>query len=425
MPEFANNVVPMKSRYDDYMTAEAMMICALVEHGEFLPVKWGVSYEDTETYQKAWRFCEDYQAKENEAPPWALLRQRFPDLPVIRGMGCEFAAAELARDAQSRRMRIALRAATEVLKTGKIDEAQEILSAIDVARPNGKPGASVWAPPNDDVDYATWPTPYTALNRATRGGLRGSELWYLCGLAGHGKTMILCEYVAQLLQEGCTVSYLSLEVPARTINKRVRRSLANKEELALLDATIEVDGFERQDTEKVRAAIEMQRARIPGELTVYDSSHGQVKPNTVRYHATQAPFVVVDHIGLMYTADGKRAVDDWRLYAVISNSLLEAKNSTGATILAAAQLNRTAESKGRNAPGSDTVGGAYQLVQDADVLITMKRRGHKAMVHGARKVREGNEITWYSDFDVKAAKFGQITPERADELAAEFPINDD
>lgn len=413
---------------EDVDTSEALMISALVESGEFLPARWGVALEDCETYSNVWSWCERYQAVENEAPSPDFLRQAFPDFPYTKGVGCAFAAQELARDAESRRMRWAMARAAQELRSGDVDAARAHISPLLVGRVTGKPGDSVWDDPKFTEQQVICPTPYPSLDRATRGGIRKAELWYLAGLSGHGKTMIACHYVGRFIAEGLTVAYLSLEVPTGTINKRVRRSMATKEELKLLDAGHEDDkGRFHPDVDSVKQAIAMQRDRLPGQLHVYDPSHGRVTPATVRYHANNADIVVVDHIGLMYTTDGKRAVDDWRLYATISNSLMEEKLATGTTILAAAQLNRTAETEGnrKRAPGTGTMGGAYQLVQDADVVVTMRRRGKNAMAHSAEKVREGESRQWFSDYDVKHARFGEITAERAQELEDEFPMHDD
>lgn len=412
---------------EDVETSEAHMISALVESGEFLPARWGVALDDCETYANVWAFCERYQAAENQAPSPNLLISSFPDFPYTKGVGCTFAAQNLARDAEGRRMRWAMTKASTELRTGDVEAARAILAPLLVGRTAGKPGESVWDDPPLEQDSPRWPTPYPTLDRATGGGIGSAELWYIGGLAGHGKTMILCSYVARLIAEGLTVAYLSCEVPTRTVNKRVRRALATTEELKLLDAGEFSGKHFVPDTDKVKQAIALQRERVPGELLVYDPSHGRVNASTVRYHCNNANVVVVDHIGLMHTMDNKRAVDDWRLYATISNSLLEEKLATGTTIMAAAQLNRQAEEGARRgtAPGSDKIGGAYQLVQDADVLITMRRMGKRAMVHAARKVREGTEPTWYSDFDVKAAKFDEISRDKAESLQAEFPFDDD
>lgn len=416
------SVVPAIHKAEDVEASEALMINALVEEGEFLPIRWGVSIEDIECYEAEWRFCERYQNVQGEAPPYSLLVHQFPDFPVVRGVGCEFAAGQLGRDAQSRRMRRSMRKASELLRHGDIDEAQAILAETQVGRLTGQPGHSIWEPSSEAEDGPKWTTPYPTLDKATGGGIGPAELWYLAGLAGHGKTMIACEYVAGFLEQGLKLTYLSLEVPTRTINRRVRRALATKEELVLLDAK---NRFDRPDYSQVNKAVEAIKERIPGSLTVFDSRHGRVTPSTVKFHCANSDIVVVDHIGLMYTPDGRRAVDDWRLYATISNHLLEEKNASGCTILAAAQLNRTADTGSSRAPATSTMGGAYQLVQDGDGVVTMKRRGKKAMVHAARKVREGQELTWHSDFDVKNAKFGEISADRAADLEAEYPFDDD
>jgi hypothetical protein len=54
-------------------------------------------------------------------------------------------------------------------------------------------------------------------------------------------------------------------------------------------------------------------------------------------------------------------------------------------------------------------------VQDADVIVTIKRLSNKVLVHGSEKNRDGDNAVWYSKFDVKNADFRQCTYDQAQE----------
>ena len=392
-------------------SGEAQMICALVETGEFKPAKYGLSVDDCETWIGLWNWCERYQQETDEAPTPTMLRLHHPEFVYTPGVPVKFAAAQLARESEIRKMKFAVRAALAELGNEDVDAARTALAHIHASRALGKAGDSIWTIPDEDNAVRRL-VPYPALGKVT-GGMGNGELWYLAAPSGAGKTMVACEYVAGFLEQGLNIEYLSCEVPTYTINRRVRRCLATPEELKLLDAKHEGE----PDRRKVLAAIEMQKARIPGSLHVYDPSHGRVTPATVRRHMDQADLVVVDHIGLMYTQDGRRAVDDWRAYATISNSLMEDKLASGTSVLAVAQLNRSGdEGDDEKPPKVTSIGGAYQLVQDGDVVITMKRSSESVMVHGCEKNREGASAMWYSHYDVAKANFSQITRDQALEI---------
>lgn len=384
------------------------MISALIEDGQFTPEKYGLSVEDCETWSKLWRWCDQHQLETGEAPSPNLLKVKWPDFEFTRRVPVAYAAKQLATESESRKMKIALRASLQALHNDDIEGARAELAGITASRPLGKPGDDLWHLDENTAEDVKWPVPYDSLGRVT-GGIGAGELWYLAAPSGHGKTMMLCHYMGPLLKTGLKIAYISCEVPAKTINKRVRRSMATKEELKLLDAK---DG-NKPDRDKIKQAIEMQRKRIDGSLTVYDPSHGRVTPGVVRHHMHHSDLVVVDHIGLMHTADGRRAIDDWRALATISNSLMEDKLATGTPILAAAQLNKDGMEGGMKPPKLTTVGGSYQLVMDADVLITMKQLSRRVLVHGSEKNREGDNATWFSKFDVAKSDYRQITYEQA------------
>jgi nucleoside-triphosphatase THEP1 len=390
---------------------ESLMISALVGTGQFVPAKYGLSVDDCESWTRVWRWCEQHQAETGEAPGIALLKTSWPEFVFTQDVKVVWAAKELGADSEKRRMLTAVRGALANLSNGEIEEAKISLAQAYISRPAGKPGDSVWQMEGIESVGSRWPVPYDSLGRVT-GGIGSAELWYIAGASGAGKTMQLAYYVSQLLKEGARVHYLSLEVPTRVINKRVRRSLANREELKMLDA---LDADKNPDREKIIKAIAQQRKRVDGELMVFDPSHGRVTPSVVRHHMHECDIVVVDHVGLMYAPDGRRAIDDWRALATISNCLMEDKLATGTSVLAAAQLNKEGSDAGEKPPKLTTVGGAYQLVQDADVIVTIKRLSNKVLVHGSEKNRDGDNAVWYSKFDVKNADFRQCTYDQAQE----------
>jgi len=390
------------------------MISALIDSGEFIPQRYGLSIADCDTWEKLWQFCEMHQVETGEAPTPHLVRLKFPDFQYTPSINPTFAAAQLARESEIRTMKLALRTSLVALEQEDAEQAREALSQIHASRSLGKPGDSIWDEPEDNSG-PKYKVPYPSLGRVT-GGLGAGELWYLAAPAGAGKTMILCQYVADFLKQGLKIDYLSCEVPTRTINKRVRRSLATKAELKLLDAR-KANG--EPDRESILLAIEMQQGRISGSLHVYDPSHGRVNPGTVRKHMDNADLVVIDHIGLLHTQDGRRAIDDWRALATISNNLMEDKLATGTPLLVAAQLNKQGdEGSDERPPKVTTVGGSYQLVMDGDVVITMKRPSEHTLIHGCEKNREGSSALWYSHYNVAKADFSQITRDVAIEIIA-------
>jgi replicative DNA helicase len=391
---------------------ESLVISALLESGRFTPEKYHLTVDDLTCWKQMWHFCVDYQNRSGSAPPPQLIAQRFPEFEPLSGINPGWAAQQLHKAATARRMRATIGQVISLLNENEVDEAYAKISELNRPRSSAKDPISIWAPPPEETDDPLrLQVPYQTLGRAT-GGVGAGELWYIAARPGEGKTMTLCDYVGNMLKQGVHVRYISLEMPGKTINKRVRRCMANTKELKLLDSDSRTD---------VLAGIESLRKRIPGRLEVIDPSHGRATSLLVREQMEYGDIVVIDHVGLMSTGDGRKAIDDWRAMAMISNQLIEDKLATGIPVLAAAQLNRTAESTSERAPKASSLSQSDALNQDGDVVVTMKRLSKTVMVHSAEKVREGEGVKWYSRFDVKRANFAEITRDQA----AEYQAQDD
>ena len=166
-----------------------------------------------------------------------------------------------------------------------------------------------------------------------------------------------------------------------------------------------------------KRALDALRDRVPGEIEVVDPSHGDVA--SVAHLAQTAQdydLVIVDHVGLMRTADGKRAIDDWRVMAQISNEIRHITLSTATPVIGVTQLNREADTASRRAPKASTIAQSDALGQDANVVILMKRVSSRSLAQEAVKVRNGPSVSWWSRFDPANNNFDEITKEESARL---------
>lgn len=392
-------------------TPEALMISALLHDGLFEPEKFGLHERHLSCWNKLWRFGVEYQQKEGKAPPLNLVTAKFPDFEFTPEVGPRYAADQLHQAAASRDMRTRARTMLKALEDEDLSEAYEAMRGLTPPRSIAKPAVSIWdQSENDQFEVSKIPLAYQTLGRAS-GGIGPGEVWYIGGRPGVGKTWTVCAYVAAAVKQAYNVRYLSLEMPSKAIIKRVRRILAAPDSklLAQLDSP---------DWTEHKKAVDALKERIEGTFAAIDPSHGRGTNAAVREQMNEGDLVVVDHVGLMYTPEGQRAIHDWRAQAWISNQLKEDTLSSGIPILGAVQLNRAAESSSEKAPGADKVGGSDALVQDADVVVTMKRLSKSVMVHSAEKVREGAGVGWFSRFDPEKARFEEITRDQGIELQA-------
>lgn len=262
----------------------------------------------------------------------------------------------------------------------------------------------------DDFKVSKIDVPFPTLGRAT-GGIGPSELWQLGARFGEGKTQLATCFAAKAAECGYRVCYSSLEMPAKKISRLIAMRLAGRDRQ--LVAALEGDDFKAK-----KLALDQIAAKTPGVIQIFDPSHGKIGSTAaIKEMSGDFDLVIVDHVGLMTTSDGRRAIDDWRAQALISNVLRETTLSTGTPVLCTAQVNREGERPSSNSPPKPgSLAGSDALGQDADVVVTGKRLSVRTMVLEAGKVRDGPSLRWWIRFDPAHNRFEEMSYEAAKEL---------
>lgn len=396
---------------------EALLISALLSSGVFTPEKHHVSGDDIDGWGRLWAFCRDYQDKSGSAPPMSLVGTMFPEFTITPDVDVGWAAAKV-RDASA--LRGLRRRSHQMLKAVGEEDVEGAFAAFDgLSRPRGHRKEpvdvfdhTVLAP---DFVVSKVEVPFKTLQRASAGGIAPGEFWVLAARLATGKTHVGLEFMARAAIGGSRVAVASYEMPAKQVSARLIRKLAGKDRslLAMLDS----------DDELVRKkGIDATRERVDGSAVVYDPSHGQINSTAfVRELCLDHDLVMLDHLGLMQNMEGKRAIDDWRVQAWISNVIREITLNTSGRVLALAQVNRQADASVNNlrTPKASELSQSDAIGQDADVVITMRRWCKRAMRYEAVKMREGPNVGWYSRFEPERNRFEEIERELADQLRVE------
>lgn len=405
---------------EELESPEALLISAYLESGQFTPSKHHISTEDVEAWRKLWDLLVDYHEKTGTTPPAELVHQRFPDFEPTPGVSVTWAADQLRKASAARSLRVQTRAMLAALAEDDLDGAYEAIASV--AKPRG-----FVRDPADVFDHALLAdkfavtkieVPYPTLMRASHGGIGEGELWYLAARFGQGKSWEMLGYAAKAAMCGCKVAIASLEMPASQVGFRSLVRLAGRDTklVKLLHSDLE---FERKE------AADMIRERTPGSVAIFDPSHGRVNSTgMIEDLANDYDIVFVDHVGLMQNHERKRAVDDWRVMAGISNMLREITLSSHTPIFGIAQINREGGKTGaRTPPKASDLAQSDALGQDADAVITMKRisEGGRVMINSAEKMREGPMVRWYTLFDPAKGRFEEITLDEANE----YDLNDE
>lgn len=390
---------------------EALFISALLDTGEFVPARHRLDVGDLACLERLWHFCCDHQDKTGQAPALELVSRRFPEFEHTPNVRVEWAAEKLREASFARTMRSTISEAIALLGDEDVEQAVARISTLKMPAKAKRTALGLFdtSTYSEEALQAKMPVPYDSLGRYT-GGIGPGELWYLIARQGHGKTWELCHYAARAALEGYRVTYLSLEMKARGINRRIHRYLAGRDKvlLAALGSPLE---HERA------AAVAQLQERLPGRVDTLDPGHAMMNTALVREVMEGSDLVVVDHVGLLHHGR-ERAITDWRVFATISNVIREHALSTGVPVLGAVQANREAETGTKAPPKLSQAGGTDALGQDADVAIAMRRLSEHVRVHQLVKNREGEEVRWWTQFDPARGLYGEITREKAETLGA-------
>lgn len=398
-------------------SSEALLIAALVNCGDTsLGSLYGVSTEMLVGYQAEYRWLLSYTATYNAAPGWDAVRAKFPNFPVTDHFDAAFAADEVRYAASHRSMRSSVRLAASCISEGDYEEAAMALASF-IPPSISRPRVNALGEMSFLEDYHEKPeviaVPWKTLQNLT-GGIRTGDLWYIAARLSQGKTWTVVELLSHALMAGHRVNLFSLEMPKAQIMTRVHTALGHAlgesvDHKAMRDKAYDVIAY--------RKLVNRIRDEVPGELFVYDGTDGRVSPATVAAHAGNADMSVVDYAGLMASPLGKRAVEDWRVMASISNELKEVAISKNTRVVALSQINREGESLSKYPPKTKNLAQSDALGQDGDVVLTHKRYSRTSQIFSLEKNRSGVDGRYfYTRFLPNEGKFNEISKEVADQL---------
>ena len=339
------------------------------------------------------------------------MRRLFPEFELTPEVDPVWAGNQVHMAAKARSLRTTVRNVLLSLGEEDVPGAYAALEGLSPPRTSRREPVSVFdhVQAQEAFDLDRIEVPYQTLGRAT-GGIAPADFWLIGARLGAGKTYEGLKYGVRAAQTAHRVGVISLEMPTWEVSSRAARLLCGHDQELFL-------ALESSDIYERKRALDALADRVPGSIHVVDPSHGDVASVGYLYDAcADYDLVIVDHVGLMKTADGKRAIDDWRVMATISNEIRHITLSSQTPVVGIAQLNREAETSSRRAPKPSTIAQSDALGQDANVVVLMKRLSDRVLAQEAVKVRNGPGVRWWSKFDPANNIFDEITLEEAGRL---------
>lgn len=397
---------------------ESRLISALINTQDVgQAAAYGVTPEMLVTFQSEYRWLIDYPRTYETQPSPEALELKFPDFPYSSSSAdVAFICDEVKDSHLHRAMVVAHREIGYALRDGDTDEAYALMSSIQhpthhVTRRmrNSLYDESFLETYDESVDRI--PMPWRTLQEIT-GGIADGDFWVLGARLGQGKSWSLGSMCIPALLEGRRVCLFSLEMPERQVLSRIHTMLAH--ELGWKDVRHTDLKQKTYDPILYRKLLGAIRENVPGELFVVDSSNGAISTAHLASLTKDMDLVVVDHMGLMTSPSGARAVQDWREMATISNITKEIAMVNKVPIIAAAQINREGDTSGWKPPKVKNLAQSDALGQDADVVITMKQRSKTVSVYSVEKNRDGeSSVLWHTRYLPDEGKLPEISFEAA------------
>jgi len=404
--------VPLFARkpdQDPVEVPEVLFISALLDTGAFTPDAYGIDESKLAAYTPVYAFCLAHQQVAGASPDLDLVQRRHPDFPYVPRVNVSWAARELITAAYARAARRATSKGLQALNVGDVTGfADAIATVAQVPIGTTVFGRSSLAPENADhsAPRGGLPLPWATFERAV-GGITPTDLVFIAARPGVGKTYSGTGIAAHLAARGYTVRYVSIEMSAWMINRRVNLHLA-ADDPGLQAMLRSADAGQRLE------AIAELSQRTPGKVETIDPSDMAMTVSNLPQAAHGAHLLVVDHVGLLKNRKGMRATEDWRLMAEISNTLVEQKLAYKIPILGLVQVNRGGETKSLIAPKMSAMRQSQALEEDGDIVVTQARPNDgSVMVHQLRKNREGAVAKWYTRFQPEVMNFAEVPPEQA------------
>jgi replicative DNA helicase len=206
-----------------------------------------------------------------------------------------------------------------------------------------------------DLDYIT-------------GGLLGGQLLLIAGRPGMGKSAIMVNMADRMVARGVPVLIYSMEMRAASLMSRIICSRAGVSSTRARMGAINRDEQKRIGTAGLAMAeqpLYIDDSEAPRILDLRSRARREVKRNGVRC-------IFVDYAQLVLGKGQSRENE----VSDVSRNLKAMAMELDVPVIAAAQLNRLAETRGDNRPKLSDLRESGSLEQDADIVALMFRPGY-------------------------------------------------
>jgi replicative DNA helicase len=219
------------------------------------------------------------------------------------------------------------------------------------------------------------------------------------------------------------VQYDCLEQSRAQLSMRLHAFLSAELSNCVFDNAALMQG-KNYDIAKYHRFLRDMKRKINGRFHVSDTRRGKVSPMHIasQIERNKPDIVFIDYITLLE----KMGDGDYRSIGKLSEELKQIATEYQIPIVVAAQMNRAAGLPGKEPPGTESIAGADAIGNDADGVVTMRRKSKSVQQMKMAKYRDGQDgYSIYCEFRPSKGIYKEVTYDRAMDIMDEDKDEDD
>ena len=410
------------------VTPETLLISSVLNTKNFkLALTEGATPEMFHLHDEEWDWLVRYFAKYRRTPSKIAFTRAFPKFRIRDVDDTKHFVSEVRIEHARTLLTEHLRDQADLLSQGRVAEACEIAQSGIVKIAGGLGGM-------DEVDaLADWkhtynevkarklradqfgqsgiPTGMTTLDDMT-GGIAPGQLWVVGARLGEGKSWFLARMAVGAIMNGYKAHFAALEMSRTEVVMRLHNLLSSSYGQAVFQSTQLSQGKD-YDIRAYREFLEKLPEKIKGSMTVTDTRNIGAMEIAAHLERNRPDVYYLDYLTLAKT----RGDGGWQDIGNFSKDLKALAGQYQVGMVAAAQLNRNGADTSKEPPGAETIASADAIGQDADGVITLKKKSDRVTMAKMAKYRHGRSgYCWYLRVDLDAGLIEEVSKQQAEDL---------
>lgn len=412
-------------------TPEGHLIASIVRNGDMATaLKHGVTAEMFHVYPDEWAWLETYFSKYRKSPSRIAFMVSHPKFRMLKTDDTPHFSDEVRKAHAKFMMTEVLNDVADYLTDGDVEGAVKKMQAslISIAAGVSNLNDGDILTDFDDIVFdaearrqrvltrgsSGIPSGITCVDKET-GGFNPGELIIIAARLGHGKSWLMQLSAAKAAAAGYSVQYDALEQTRSQVTYRIHALLSGTYGQELFRSRSLMQGKDYNPKAYRQFLVDLKH-HIKGRIHVSDTTRGRVSALTVQsqLERNKPDVVFIDYLGLMQRSNG-----DWQGMAELSGQLKQLASEYAVPIVAAAQLNRE-YGLGKEPPGAEAIAQSDAIGQDADMVITGRRRSPTVFRGRLAKNRNGiDDFMWDMEFRPNDGIIREVSADRAADLIDE------